>query len=88
MKREQAYLLANRVNGKMWQNAASQRVNDFIEKAASNGAYSVEVELKDLIIGAENFREVREMLVAIEDYLNNQKFDSKITIDGTLLISW
>lgn len=88
MKREQAYLLANQVNGKSWQNAASQRVNNIIEEAALNGAYSVEIELNDLIVGAENLREAREMLIAIEDYLNNQEFDSKITIDGTLLISW
>jgi len=88
MNREQAYLLANQLNGKQWQNTASQTLNNIIEEAASNGAYSVEIELKDLVIGAENLREAREMLIVIEDYLNNQKFDSKVIIDGTLLISW
>lgn len=88
MNREQAYLLANQVNGELWQNAAAQTLSDIIEEAASNGTYSVEVELKDLIIGAENLREVREMLIAIDDYIEDCEFDSKVTINGTLLISW
>ena len=72
----------------LWLNSTMEMLDKAITEAAKKGLRNVEYPLNQLIVGAENLKEVAEMCEIFSDVLTEYEYKHAITRDGTFVMSW
>ena len=72
----------------LWIKSTQEKLDTAITEAAKKGLHNVEYPLNQLIVGAENLKEVAEMCEIFSDVLTEYEYKHAINRDGTFVISW
>ena len=72
----------------LWIKSTQEKLDKAITEAAKKGLHNVEYPLNQLIVGAENLKEVAEMCEIFSDVLTEYEYKHAINRDGTFVISW
>ena len=72
----------------LWIKSTQEKLDKAITEAAKKGLHNVEYPLNQLVVGAENLKEVAEMCEIYSDVLTEYEYKHAINRDGTFVISW
>lgn len=75
-------------NRDWWIKRSMQKLSEAIDREAARGLNSVEIDIREITMGAENLAEIGEMCILIEKELKMNGYRIHYSIDGKLTISW
>lgn len=71
-----------------WIKQSMRKLSEAIDREAARGKNCVEIDIKEITMGAENLAEIGEMCILIEKELKMNGYRIHYSIDGELTISW
>ena len=71
-----------------WIKQSMRKLSEAIDREAARGKNCVEIDIREITMGAENLAEIGEMCVLIEKELKMNGYRIHYSIDGELTISW
>ncbi|MBR2030921.1 MAG: hypothetical protein IKA04_01760 [Alistipes sp.] len=71
-----------------WIKQSMRKLSEAIDREAARGKNCVEIDIREITMGAENLAEIGEMCILIEKELKMNGYRIHYSIDGELTISW
>ena len=71
-----------------WIKHSMRKLSEAIDREAAKGKDCVEIDIREITMGAENLTEIGEMCILLEKELKMNGYRIHYSIDGELTISW
>ena len=75
-------------NRDWWIKQSMRKLSEAIDREVARGKNCVEIDIREITMGAENLAEIGEMCILIEKELKMNGYRIHYSIDGELTISW